>query len=457
MTITVTGTNDAPVASAEPITTDEDTPVDGQIVASDVDGDELTYTVKTEPENGTVIVSSDGSYTYTPAPDYNGSDRFVVTVADGQGGTVDVTVAVTVVLVPNPVDNDVYLVETSKSTGTVLKKGKEQEAENEKFKNFNINTVSLDKIDTLEFVATSDFNAFRLDEMEVEVGNLASYAFVVEQKVNGQWIRPDLSGSDNNFDEFGVMSLSSIPGIGTSKKLKGVTITLDLPAGEYRLALLPDQTKVSKAEKAEIKIKGFDDYESIKTVTVDEANSEMDGNFITQSLGDSADGFKVTSVIFGGKEYTLGSNEVTVEGAYGSLTIKADGSYTYESLKSVGEDNFTVSLSDGKYDMSSELNFNNVVASSVASTSFSLANVESFDMDDADADTVEPLALTLDDLISKDNNEELPFFLEFEETGAEALATTSIDNTAVDSTAALDVQPVVDPLDDLLNQNTSLI
>jgi len=66
--VTVTPVNDAPVAQPDAFTTAEDTPHTGTLpVATDVDGDPLTYAVgSTPPAHGTVTVNPDGSYTYTP-------------------------------------------------------------------------------------------------------------------------------------------------------------------------------------------------------------------------------------------------------------------------------------------------------------------------------------------------------------------------------------------------------
>ncbi|MBO9674606.1 MAG: tandem-95 repeat protein, partial [Sphingobacteriaceae bacterium] len=99
--VTVNPTNVAPVATSPAVTTNEDIPVNGNITASDADGDPLTFTVTTPPAHGTVVVNPDGTYTYTPAPNYNGTDTFTVTVSDGKGGTVTVTVPVTI----NPVND----------------------------------------------------------------------------------------------------------------------------------------------------------------------------------------------------------------------------------------------------------------------------------------------------------------------------------------------------------------
>ena len=37
--------------------------------------------------HGTVLVNTNGSYTYTPNTDYNGSDSFTFTANDGTGGS----------------------------------------------------------------------------------------------------------------------------------------------------------------------------------------------------------------------------------------------------------------------------------------------------------------------------------------------------------------------------------
>ncbi|RZJ99203.1 MAG: tandem-95 repeat protein, partial [Novosphingobium sp.] len=97
--ITVTPVNDAPVASSPAITTAEDTPKNGMVTASDVEGNSLTYTLSTPPTNGVVVVNTDGTYTYTPNANYNGSDSFTITVNDGNGGIATVNIPVTVTAV----------------------------------------------------------------------------------------------------------------------------------------------------------------------------------------------------------------------------------------------------------------------------------------------------------------------------------------------------------------------
>ena len=86
--ITVSPVNDAPTASGTSITTSEDTVKTGTLpAATDVDGDTVTYGKGSDPAHGTVVVNADGTYTYTPAANYNGADSFTYTVSDGHGGS----------------------------------------------------------------------------------------------------------------------------------------------------------------------------------------------------------------------------------------------------------------------------------------------------------------------------------------------------------------------------------
>ncbi|MDF2075175.1 retention module-containing protein [Pseudomonas mendocina] len=87
--ITINPVNDAPVSGPQSLTTDEDVAVSGKVNAIDVDGDALTYSIANGngPQHGTVTLNADGTFNYVPNKDYNGQDRFTVTISDGKGGT----------------------------------------------------------------------------------------------------------------------------------------------------------------------------------------------------------------------------------------------------------------------------------------------------------------------------------------------------------------------------------
>ncbi len=91
--------NSSPIGQDLTLTTLEDEELDGRIVATDSDGDSLTYTAGETPTNGSVVVNENGTWTYTPDPDFNGEDSFTVIVSDGKGGTDEITVNVGVTAV----------------------------------------------------------------------------------------------------------------------------------------------------------------------------------------------------------------------------------------------------------------------------------------------------------------------------------------------------------------------
>ena len=89
--------NQAPIADAQSVSVEHNTPIEITLVGSDTDGDALTYSIVTDPAHGTVTLA-DNIATYTPAMDYNGTDSFTFRVQDTQSAysapaTVGITVA----------------------------------------------------------------------------------------------------------------------------------------------------------------------------------------------------------------------------------------------------------------------------------------------------------------------------------------------------------------------------
>ncbi len=90
--------NDAPISANGILNLAEDTPTSGQLpVASDAEGDPIDYALAAPASHGSVTVNADGSFDYLPAQNYNGSDSFMFSVSDNQGGSqnyrLDITVA----------------------------------------------------------------------------------------------------------------------------------------------------------------------------------------------------------------------------------------------------------------------------------------------------------------------------------------------------------------------------
>jgi VCBS repeat-containing protein len=117
VTITVTPVNDAPAVVDDTYSVAEDTTL---LVAapgllandSDVDGDPFTVEQVSGPAHGTLTVSADGSFFYTPAADFYGVDHFTYRTSDG-GATspaATVTIAVTPVNDAPVATDDAYSV-----------------------------------------------------------------------------------------------------------------------------------------------------------------------------------------------------------------------------------------------------------------------------------------------------------------------------------------------------------
>ncbi|MFC1980932.1 Ig-like domain-containing protein [Chloroflexota bacterium] len=122
-TVVAPGSNQPPVAINDDYSTDEDTVLTVAAPGvlgndSDPDSDPLTSVSVTNPDNGAVTLNSDGSFTYTPDANWNGTDTFTYKANDGMAYSNIATVTITVKAVNDaPVaNNDSY----STSEGTVL-------------------------------------------------------------------------------------------------------------------------------------------------------------------------------------------------------------------------------------------------------------------------------------------------------------------------------------------------
>ena len=103
VTITVNSVNDAPVAIDDVASTNEDTPLNVTapgVLANDTDteGSPLTATLVSPPTSSSAFIfNADGSYDYTPNPNFNGTDSFTYKANDGSADSNTVTVTITVV------------------------------------------------------------------------------------------------------------------------------------------------------------------------------------------------------------------------------------------------------------------------------------------------------------------------------------------------------------------------
>src|SRR6185369_11816984 len=108
VTVSLTVNDRAPVANADSYTTNEDTPLvvaASGVLANDTDpdtGDTLTAVINASVTHGTLTLNANGSFTYTPAANYNGADSFTYHANDGALDSPPATVTITIAPVNDP-------------------------------------------------------------------------------------------------------------------------------------------------------------------------------------------------------------------------------------------------------------------------------------------------------------------------------------------------------------------
>ncbi|MDP9973260.1 VCBS repeat-containing protein [Variovorax paradoxus] len=371
--------NDAPKAPDDTKTTNEDTPVSGQIIGSDADGDTLTYVKGSDPAHGTVTVNADGTYTYVPGPNFNGTDSFTVTVSDGHGGTTTSTVNVTV----NPV-NDLPTVpdytqtthEDTPVSGQVIGTDVDGDALTYvKGSDPAHGTVTVNADGTYTYVPGANFNgtdSFTVTVSDGHGGTTTSTVTVTINPVNDAPVFVDGGGTPVNTTDGYVFGYDeNRPAgavLGTVHATDGdsATVTYSILSGNDNgyFAIDPVTGEISLTPAGAAAF--VNDYEAganahalvvgandgtVTTsipVTLNEQNlndapTAPDGTKTTnedtpvsgQIIGSDADGDTLT--------YVKGSDP-----AHGTVTVNADGTYTYvPGANFNGTDSFTVTVSDG--------------------------------------------------------------------------------------------------------------
>ena len=122
MTISIKGkVNQPPVAEDQALETYKNLANSAPLKASDPEGKALTYTVTRQPRRGTVEVSPEGAFTYTPKKNKVGTDSFTYTVTDPEGNVSREATVTVRILKPNDssryADTGSFEAEWLKNTG----------------------------------------------------------------------------------------------------------------------------------------------------------------------------------------------------------------------------------------------------------------------------------------------------------------------------------------------------
>ena len=98
VSITITPVDNAPIADSQALTTSEDTALTITLIATEVDGQSLTYVVVSQPSHGS-LSGNVPNLTYMPQANFTGADAFTFRANDGNLDSKTTTIAVKVTAV----------------------------------------------------------------------------------------------------------------------------------------------------------------------------------------------------------------------------------------------------------------------------------------------------------------------------------------------------------------------
>ncbi|RTR25523.1 retention module-containing protein, partial [Shewanella atlantica] len=279
LTLEVTPVDDPSVLANDSNTIDEDSVATGNVLDNDsdidsdltvasfeVNGESYTAGTTVELEGGTLVLNEDGSYTFTPNDNWNGSVP-VITYTTSTGSSATLTLEVTPVDDPSVLANDSNTVaENSVATGNVLDNDSDIDSDLT-VASFEVNGESYTAGTTVE-----------LEGGSLVINEDGSYTFTPNDNWNG-----------------------SVPVITyTTNTGSTATLTLEVTPVDDPSVLANDSNTI--------------DEDSVATGNVLDNDSDIDNDLTVAS-------FEVN-----GTSYTAGT-EVTLEG--GSLVINEDGSYVF--------------------------------------------------------------------------------------------------------------------------------
>lgn len=119
VSISVSSVNSAPVANALSVSMPEDTTLNITLTGADSDGDPLTYSVITQPTNGS-LTGTAPNLTYTPIANVNGADSFTFKVNDGTVDSMPATVSISITAVNDAPMADAQNVTTTEDTAKAI-------------------------------------------------------------------------------------------------------------------------------------------------------------------------------------------------------------------------------------------------------------------------------------------------------------------------------------------------
>jgi large repetitive protein len=372
VTVNITAVNDAPVAVDDTATIAENTQASGNVLTndSDVDSNSLTAALGTGPAHGTAVVNANGTFTYTPVADFDGTDTFTYTVSDGaatDSGTVTVTVT-PAQGAPDAVDDTATVAEDSGfSVIDVLANDTDADGDDLQITlaTFPVNGDAFTNNGTVSYRPFANFSGTETFTYSISDGSSSDTA-TVTVTVGAANDMPVTSGDAYAVAEDGMLTVAGPGVLGNDTDLDGDPLTavlssdatngtLDLnsdgsfsytPNANFTgtdsfMYYANDGTTDSNPSFVNITVTATNDAviarDDANTTT---ANIPVGGNVLTNDIDENPDG--------PAEPLTITTTGLIATTGGGSVTMASDGTYNYNPATDfAGADTFQYTVTDG--------------------------------------------------------------------------------------------------------------
>ena len=361
ITITVGAVNDPPVAVIDTASTSEEAPVTVALLSndSDLDGDPLTVTAATAP-NGSVTINADGTITYTPNRNFNGTDIITYTISDGQGGTSTATVTVIVAPVNDPpvaVNDTASTPEDTPVTIAIL--GNDSDVDGDSLTVTAATSpdgqVTINADGTITFTPNADFNGSTTISYTISDGkggtSIANVTLTVSPVNDPPVANPSAAATNED-------TLVSLPVLANDSDVDGDPLTVTAASAANGTVTINTDGTVTYTPNANFNGTDTVTYTisdgkggsatSTVTVTVNPVN---DPPVAVNDVATTPEDAPVTIAVLG-NDRDLDNDPLTVTAATapnGTVTVNPDGTINYTPNPDFnGVDVITYTISDGK-------------------------------------------------------------------------------------------------------------
>lgn len=373
------GSNVPPNVSSHSYSGTQDTPLvvsaPGVLAgATDSDSAQLTAIAGAVPAHGTLVLAKDGSFTYTPAAGYSGTDSFTYQASDGVATSTNTGVATITILSPASANGDAYtaamnlpravpapgVLANDPSGSTILSygaaTGREQTVMGALTPTVQNGTVALQSDGGFSYSPPAGF--FGVDTFRYIVGNsVSSTAALVVITVSA----PPIAGNDRFFAARNTARTVPAPGVlnndtlndGTIARASGPshgTLTLNsdgsflyVPTSGYvgDDAFVYSLSNATGTVQATVDLRVVAPPIAVADAFLNRTSVAAPGVFAGDTRNDAT---IVSYGKAGGEQTTIGQATAT---DHGTVTVQADGSFVYAPAAGyIGADTFAYVLSN---------------------------------------------------------------------------------------------------------------